>query len=600
MYDHINFTPPEGVRKEAKRGLKWRREHKRGGTAVGVARARDLSGGKSISPDTAKRMKSYFARHEVDKKGQGWSPGEEGFPSAGRIAWALWGGEAGKAWSKKLVDQMNAADKKDKSMIADLITYANSGDGFITTALPYVKTMSGFTAVGDWEKTLAEAGERLTFSDPGARVKSISEDRYPQGAILVYDAILSTSRKDRDGDIVRTDGMRLEEEMPLLWQHVWAQPIGKMLGIVEQNSNHVIAKYAIADTELGRDAAKLVRLGALRKSHGFFPVPGKFEPLESTKRADGSVKISGYDIKACDVYESSLVSIPANAGARVLRHYEKEADAVFKAVEEKMLECDAVKSWAKGLYDNRQRFFAGADFENRLEKFMSDVTESIKDLKSSVAVDAEKGAEKMAMGEGESGKKKCESCEEGYMDESGTCDHCGCTETKSMTLATKSIAEAGIEKGMGMPDALPGSFEKIQKELKKSAKSFLESKDISVSEYEHVDLLATFNDACVMCVRNWKKDSDSCFQVAWEMKDGKASFMGEPQSVEIEAAVVMKMFNVDDRINGISAERLLKAAFGKALASQEDSAEFAKEVKSVLSLLEKQNAPKDPLTELFG
>jgi len=44
-------------------------------------------------------MVSYFARHEVDKKGQGWNSGEEGYPSAGRIAWLLWGGDAGKAWA---------------------------------------------------------------------------------------------------------------------------------------------------------------------------------------------------------------------------------------------------------------------------------------------------------------------------------------------------------------------------------------------------------------------------------------------------------------------------------------------------------------------
>jgi hypothetical protein len=34
-------------------------------------------------------MKAYFARHEIDKQGKGYSPGEDGFPSAGRIAWAL-------------------------------------------------------------------------------------------------------------------------------------------------------------------------------------------------------------------------------------------------------------------------------------------------------------------------------------------------------------------------------------------------------------------------------------------------------------------------------------------------------------------------------
>lgn len=115
-YDHIDFKPPEGVRAEAKKGLEWRDKYKRGGTMVGVARARDLSNGKNISPDTAKRMNSYFARHAVDKKGQGWSPGEDGFPSAGRIAWALWGGDAGEAWAGKLVRQIEAADKQERSL----------------------------------------------------------------------------------------------------------------------------------------------------------------------------------------------------------------------------------------------------------------------------------------------------------------------------------------------------------------------------------------------------------------------------------------------------------------------------------------------------
>lgn len=109
-YEDIDFSPPQGVRDEAKKGLEWRKQYNRGGTAVGVARARDLSNGKNISPETAKRMKAYFDRHEVDKKGQGFSPGEDGFPSAGRIAWALWGGDAGQAWANKLVRQINAED----------------------------------------------------------------------------------------------------------------------------------------------------------------------------------------------------------------------------------------------------------------------------------------------------------------------------------------------------------------------------------------------------------------------------------------------------------------------------------------------------------
>jgi HK97 family phage portal protein len=93
--------PPQGAREEAERGLEWRREYGRGGTEVGVARARDISNGVNLSDDTIGRMVSYFARHEVDKQGEGFNQGEEGYPSNGRIAWALWGGDAGKSWADK-------------------------------------------------------------------------------------------------------------------------------------------------------------------------------------------------------------------------------------------------------------------------------------------------------------------------------------------------------------------------------------------------------------------------------------------------------------------------------------------------------------------
>lgn len=98
--------PTQSMATEAKKGLKWREEHKRGGTAVGVARARDIKNRKNLSDSTIKRMHSYFSRHEVDKQGKGFKQGEEGFPSAGRIAWALWGGDAGQRWAKQKTKQI--------------------------------------------------------------------------------------------------------------------------------------------------------------------------------------------------------------------------------------------------------------------------------------------------------------------------------------------------------------------------------------------------------------------------------------------------------------------------------------------------------------
>ena len=113
-YDGIDFTPPAGAREEARKGLEWRREFGRGGTPVGWARARDIANGEDLSPDTIGRMVSYFARHEVDKQGEGWSPGEQGYPSNGRIAWALWGGDAGKAWAGKVKRQMDSRDNVER------------------------------------------------------------------------------------------------------------------------------------------------------------------------------------------------------------------------------------------------------------------------------------------------------------------------------------------------------------------------------------------------------------------------------------------------------------------------------------------------------
>jgi hypothetical protein len=106
----VDLTPPKGAAEAAARGLELRRKHGRGGTEVGVARARDLSNRKTLSPSTVRRMNSYFARHEVDKQGEGW--GED---SAGYIAWLLWGGDAGKSWAKKKSAELDRAEGKDES-----------------------------------------------------------------------------------------------------------------------------------------------------------------------------------------------------------------------------------------------------------------------------------------------------------------------------------------------------------------------------------------------------------------------------------------------------------------------------------------------------
>ena len=115
--EDINLTPTDAMAKEAQRGLDWRKEFGRGGTEVGVARARQLVNQQEVSAETVRRMHSYFSRHEVDKEGEGFSPGEDGYPSAGRIAWALWGGDVGQSWARNKDRQLDKIDEDERSEV---------------------------------------------------------------------------------------------------------------------------------------------------------------------------------------------------------------------------------------------------------------------------------------------------------------------------------------------------------------------------------------------------------------------------------------------------------------------------------------------------
>ena len=110
----IDFTPTDGMASEAKKGLAWRKEFGRGGTIVGATRANQLIRKENLSPSTVKRMFSFFSRHEVDKQAEGFRPGEKGYPSNGRIAWALWGGDPGFSWSRKKATQIDNESKVEE------------------------------------------------------------------------------------------------------------------------------------------------------------------------------------------------------------------------------------------------------------------------------------------------------------------------------------------------------------------------------------------------------------------------------------------------------------------------------------------------------
>jgi HK97 family phage portal protein len=101
-----SYKPNASMVTNAKRALKWKDEGRDGGTIIGLTRANQIVNEENLSEDTVVRMYSFFSRHEVDKKAEGFNSGEQGYPSNGRVAWDLWGGDAGFTWSKNIVDKL--------------------------------------------------------------------------------------------------------------------------------------------------------------------------------------------------------------------------------------------------------------------------------------------------------------------------------------------------------------------------------------------------------------------------------------------------------------------------------------------------------------
>lgn len=116
-YENINFKPPKTVAKAAERGLEIRRETGKGGLTKrqaskagigsGVQRAVNLKNRDTMSPSTVKRMKAFFDRHSAYKDKHREEP-----KGPARTSWLLWGGDPGYTWAKKVVRQMERADKK--------------------------------------------------------------------------------------------------------------------------------------------------------------------------------------------------------------------------------------------------------------------------------------------------------------------------------------------------------------------------------------------------------------------------------------------------------------------------------------------------------
>ncbi len=309
----IDLTPTSGMKEEAQRYRDWKADGEAGGTEVAARRATQILSGNELSADTVLQMNSFFARHEVDKQAEGFSPGEDGYPSPGRVAWAAWGGDAGMRWSSGKADRIK--EIRDRSMdtdraepgdlrVGDFVRWNASGgtaqgkidrierDGSINVP------DSEFTINGDeddpaalitvyregddgWEATDVQVGHRFSTLTKIAALRWLEGKTYKRSESTAFDEV-----EDRTYDfpfsseqpVARyygneilshekgaADLSRLNDGAPLLFNHNPDRVIGVVeRAYIDDEKRRGYARVRFSRNEFAQEVLRDVRDGIIR------------------------------------------------------------------------------------------------------------------------------------------------------------------------------------------------------------------------------------------------------------------------------------------------------------------------------------------------
>lgn len=258
----------------------------------------------------------------------------------------------------KLLDSVRSRSKK--------ITEFGYG---ITTADRYVKSLQDSIGLqtcyqylsrsdkGTWasfDDVLRKAAQTLVYSNPDMEVDNRWEKQSngswklpkgieaPKNTLMIFKHTLTSSKKDRDGDILRTRGAKPDPRMLLLFNHVHTMPIGKFLGVAE-HTDQVLKPYsAIVDmNDLSHDCAVMIDNDMGRFSHGFRAI--EFMEIKMDRVGDSP---GGFDVKEFEIMEESLVSVPANPDADM-------EEVVLSLVDGGKMTSVLMKEYGRSIRDHR-------------------------------------------------------------------------------------------------------------------------------------------------------------------------------------------------------------------------------------------------------
>lgn len=243
-------APPPDVRKAALEGLRLSHAHNyTSESGIGLARAVQLAAGLPVWERSIERMKSYFARHAVDRKGPGF--GDARSPSRGYMAWLNWGGDSGMMWASRELALENGApgyqswqwrqqDWRAVILKGTKIDYSKKCGGKGTKlpngrprlCLPlYVLATLGKTKEGRRiireqarKKEKAKRGQRVPWHPEIKRLHNKLEESIPEDD--------PRARRNSSKRELRAEKVRLEELDPLMGE-VSDRELGEAFGFTE-------------------------------------------------------------------------------------------------------------------------------------------------------------------------------------------------------------------------------------------------------------------------------------------------------------------------------------------------------------------------------
>jgi len=349
--EDIDLMPTDGMREEAERYRAWKAEGNAGGTEVAASRASQILSGDELSPATVIAMSAWFARHEVDKQGEGFNPDEDGYPSPGRVAWAAWGGDAGQSWSnakggriKEIQDrtlmQTNRAEP-DGLQDGDFVQWDSSGG----TAKGKIESIeregsinvpgSEFTIEGTpedpaaliriysegedgWEATETLVGHKFSTLTKIAALRAMEGRKFQRAEMTAFAEMDDRTYEfpfSSENPVARyfgnevlshetkaADLSRLNDGAPLLFNH----DVDRVIGVVEtaridEKLKRGYARVRFSKNEFAQEVLADVKDGILRNvSFGY-----SIDKME--ERGSGN-----FVATAWSPYEISMVSIPAD------------------------------------------------------------------------------------------------------------------------------------------------------------------------------------------------------------------------------------------------------------------------------------------------